>query len=313
MKKVISLLLTICLLSFMFVSCKQTDNTVINIGALQGPTGMGMAKLIDDQNKLGDAAQYKFSVFNSPNTAVSDLVSKKLDMICLPTNTSASLNLAGTDISVIAINTLGSLYLMSDSNTEITSVKDLEGKTIYASVATSTTGPIIEHILKQNNVNATIEYYADHDALVLAIKQNEVAIAVLPEPKVSAAMVQNNTYSVDLNLSEEWDKISDQPLTMGCIVVRNDFLNEHPVAVDNFLKEYESSINYINNKENLESSAQMIVDAGIIPQLPLAKKSLTNLYGSISFISGKDMKDALESFYEVINQEKPKDNFYYVD
>ena len=134
---------------------------------------------------------------------------------------------------------------------------------------------------------------------------------MLPEPKVTAALVKNNTYSIDLNLSTEWEKVSETPLTMGCIVVRNDFLKAHKETVDSFLEEYKASIEYINNPENLDSAAQMIVDGSVIPQLPIAKKSLQNLYGSITYLDGADMKFALENFYTVINLKLPDDKFYH--
>ena len=114
------------------------------------------------------------------------------------------------------------------------------------------------------------------------------------------------------NISEEWDKVSDQPLTMGCIVVRNEYLAAHPTVVDKFLNDYKTSIEYINTPENIDSSVAMITDASIIPAAPLAKKALLNLYGSIAYIDGRDMKYALTAFYNAIGQALPKDSFYYV-
>ena len=133
-----------------------------------------------------------------------------------------------------------------------------------------------------------------------------------PEPKATAAMKQNLAYSIDLNLSKEWDKVSNEPLTMGCIVVRNDFLKEHKSVVDKFLVEYKESINYVGSPDNHDVAAQLIVDAGILPQLPIAKSALTNLYGSIVYIDGNEMESALKGFYDAIDQVKlPGDDFYY--
>jgi len=311
MKKIASILILLTIIIGIFSSCAK-DETTIRVGVMSGPTGMGMAKLMKDSLDLGDSAQYKFEVFSSPNTATAELASGELDMLCLPTNTAAALASQKENyISVAAINCLGSLYLMTDSETEIKSISDLSGKTIYASVPNSTTGPIIEFILEKNNVDATIEFVADHDALVAMIAKNEAQIAVLPEPKATAAKIQNSAYSIDLNLSTEWSKVSELPLTMGCIVVRCDFLAEHSSAVDDFLKKYEESINYINEPDNLDNSAQMIVDTGVLPKLPIAKSALKNLYGSIVYIDGEDMKEALEGFYTAINLSKPGSEFYY--
>ena len=309
MKKITALILIVSLVTMLLCSCKK-DDTKIKIGVMSGPTGMGMAQLMTD-----DSAQdkYEFFVRSKPTDATAELANGDLDMLCLPTNTAANLAASQKDyITVLAINCLGSLYLMTDGNTEIKSVKDLEGQTIVASVASSTTGPIINFILNQNNVNATVEFEDDHDTLVARVKKGDAPIVILPEPKASAALKQNSTYSIDLNLSEEWDKISDEPLTMGCIVVRNDFLANHRRVVKKFLEDYKASIEYIGNEENLESAAQMIVDAGVLPQLPIATSALGNLYGSIVYIDGDDMEKALKGFYDAINQAKlPDDDFYY--
>ena len=314
MKKTISLLLLLTMALTLLVSCNlpggEPERTKINIGVMSGPTGMGMAKLMNDAGS--DSELYSFEIYSSPNDAVADLAAGTLDMLCLPTNTAANLaNKQDDYISVIAINTLGSLYLLTDENTEVNSMADLEGKTIYASVPSSTTGPIINYLLEQYDVNATVEFEADHDALVAKVATGEASIVVLPEPKVTAATIKNPSYSIDLNLSEEWSNVTDTPLTMGCIVVRNDFLNENKSTVDAFLADYKASIEYIDNKSNLDSSAQMIFDAGILPQLPIAKKSLANLFGSIAYLDGADMKAALCGFYEAIGLTSPTDEFYY--
>ena len=310
MKKILTVALAILTVFSFLTACAPKDDTHITIGVMSGPTGIGMAKLMSDNND--DNALYSFDVYNAPTNATQDLLNGTLDMLCLPTNTAANLfTKSNGAISVIAINCLGSLYLLSDDSVNVTSILDLEGKTIYASVPSSTTGPILNYLLEQNNVNAEIVFEADHDALVAKVAKGEADIVVLPEPKVSAALSKAQGYSVDLNLSKEWDKVSDEPLTMGCIVVRNDFLNKNKGAVERFLKEYESSIEFIADTKNNAASAQMIFECNVLPNANIAKSALNNLYGSIVYIDGEDMKEALEGFYNAINISLPDDSFYY--
>ena len=82
-------------------------------------------------------------------------------------------------------------------------------------------------------------------------------------------------------------------------------------TVNSFLAEYKSSIEFINTKSNLDASAEMIANAGILPKAALAKKAMLNLFGSIVYIDGSAMKTALKGFYTVINQNQPDDKFYY--
>ena len=321
MKKLIALLLLISSLVFVFASCDNGDDdgapdelVKINVGVMNGPTGMGMAQLINDNGM--ESEKYSFSTFSSPQDATAGLQNGELDMLCVPTNLAANLANKSSDfVTVASINCLGSLYVLTKEGIQINNIADLAGKTIYYGDVTSTTGPIIKYILQQNNITANLVVEDTMDILSAKITNGEVDIAILPEPKATAAILSakqnSNKYNISLNLSTEWDKVSDTPLTMGCIIVRNDFLKNNKASVDAFLAEYKSSIEYIGNRENHEVAAQLIVDAGILPKLPVAKSALTNLYGSIVYIDGAEMKAALKGFYAAINITSPSDSFYY--
>ena len=324
MKKIIALLLIISCLAFVFTACGDNDgddngnNTPqlvkINIGVMNGPTGMGMAKLINDNGM--DSAKYAFTTFSSPQDATAGLQNGELDMLCVPTNLAANLaNKASGFVTVAAINCLGSLYVVTRDGVEINDISDLQNKTIYYGEATSTTGPILNYILSENDITANLVVEDTMDILSAKIVNGTVDIAVLPEPKATAAILSakqnSNNYSISLNLSTEWSEVSDTPLTMGCIIVRNEFLAENKASVDAFLAEYKASIEYVGSAENKDAAAQMIVDAGILPKLPVAKSALSNLYGSIVYIDGESMKNALKGFYSAINMTSPADAFYY--
>ena len=330
MKKIVSLLITLLLAFFMLSSCtfgesdsnEGTNNNVskIKIGCLSGPTGMGMAKLISDNGM--DSEKYSFTVFSSPDDARNAFLAGDVDAICFPTNTALNLyNKTNGSITVAAVNCLGSLYVISNSTVDINGIEDLEGKTIYASVPNSTTLPIVEHILDESGINANItfeynnETLATHDQLVALVAKGLIDIAILPEPKATATILSNAALglSIDINLSEAWESISDddEPLTMGCIIFNKQFAIDNKSSVDAFLSEYEESIKYINDENNNESSANMIAESGILPNANIAKKALNNLYGSIVYIDGKEMKTALDGFFTVIDMELPDDEFFY--
>lgn len=308
MKKLLSLTLLLAIALFAFASCAQ-DTTKITVGVMNGPTGMGMAKLMSDSK---GSEEYGFESYSDPTLGIADLASGKLNMLCLPTNTAANLATKQADyLTVIAINTAGSLYVVTDEANKVSSFSELDGKTIYTSVAASTTKPIVEYLIEKYEINAEIVVEKDHDTLVAKVKSGECPIAVLPEPKVTAGFMKNPEFSARINLSTEWDKVSDTPLAMGCIVVRNDFLKAHPGAVKRFLKDYEDSVRYISSSENMDASAALIAEAGILPNANVAKGALKNLIGSIVFIDGADMTETLKAFFGAIGQPLPPEEFYY--
>ncbi len=318
MKKIIALLLTLVITVFALASCNKPDNELatIKIGVMNGPTGMGMAKLINDNGK--ESEKYVFSSFSSPTDATASLANGELDMLCVPTNLAANLAKANTDfISVAAVNCLGSLYVVSDGSVELDSLSDLAGKTVYCGEPTSTTPSILKYLFDLYDIEVNLVIESTNELVSGKMVKGEISLAVLPEPKATAAILtakqSQHDYSIALNISEEWSEKSDSPLTMGCIIVKKEFLADNKATVDAFLGEYKKSIEYIADPANKDLAAQMIVDAGILPKLPVAKSALTNLYGSIVYIDGAEMKTALEGFYTAIGYNLPADAFYYIN
>ena len=336
MKKISSLLLILCVIVSIFTSCglfadtgnDSTDNTVIKVAYMSGPTGMGMAKMIHDNA----TDKYEFIAYSDASLATTDLLNGKIDMACLPTNTAATVyNKKDSAIQVLALNCLNSLFIMTKTGTTINSLSELEGKTIYT-INNGTPAVLLRYLLEQSGVNATVktsigegteekEITAPGDLAPLLIT-GKVDIALVPEPVATTAPLniksqgKDYNYTVAINLTEAWSQISDSPVAMGCIVANKEFVANHKTIVNAFLEEYEASISYISNPENIDNAAQYIVDANVLGAVPAAKKSLTNLGNAITYIDGDEMKSILVDFYNtigvnLIGGKLPDDGFYF--
>lgn len=341
MKKLLALILVIASLTLSFASCTlifgspdtedDENGTVIRIAYMNGPTGMGMAKLIHDNGGIEGNEKYQFIKYSDAALATADLKDGKVDMACIPTNTAATLYNKFGNVSVLALNCLNSLYVMTKSGVEINSINDLEGKTIYT-IQNGTPAVILRHLLAESNVNATVKTTIGEgeDEKVIAAPTDlaqlliagEVEIALVPEPVATAAPLkiasQNKdyTYTVAINLTDAWSEISASPVAMGCIIGNKDFVANNKSCVDSFLAEYKQSIAYISSSENLDTAAQYVVDAGVLDAVPAAKKSLVNLDSAIAYRDGADMKAILVDFYNAIGAnliggKLPDDKFYY--
>ena len=334
MKKIVSLilLLALTLLSFAALSsCAPKDDYQLKIGYLNGPTGMGMAKLIHDNGGKDGNGKYSFSASTAEHVGPA-VISGTFDIACMPTNTAATLYNQSQAIEILAINCLNSIYVITDKNTTVTNFEDLEGATIYTCKG-GTPAPILKALLAAYGINATVtnefegEIIAKPENLtpVLTSKDGAPAIVVAPEPIITAATLalksdasNDNEYSVDIDLGTVWKAKFGTDITMGCIVANKDVLKNHKGAVDAFLSEYKASIEYIGDSENIEAAAQYIVDAGIMPAAPAAKTALNNLNkgGYIDYLDGAAMKSALIKVYEklgmqLIGGKRPDDDFYY--
>jgi NitT/TauT family transport system substrate-binding protein len=219
------------------------------------------------------------------------------------------------------------LFLLTNETVTVDSIDDLNGKTIYT-CKNGTPRIILQKILEAYKINATISYVIGEgeDALTIntpqdippVIIKNKAAIVLAPEPIVSTALSKPSAkHKVALDLSDVWDQKFDSPIAMGCIVVSKRFADEHPIAIENFLKEYKQSIEFMSDVNNLDKAADLVVKAGISDDPKIAKSALSNLGKAIAYVDGAEMKEALEDIYNifgllVIGGKLPEESFYYV-
>ncbi len=297
----------------------NAETTAISVAVLKGPTGIGAVKLMDSTNSSNE---YTFEVSSAPDEVMAKLINGSVDIAALPTNVAAAVyNKSEQEISIAAINTLGVLHILERGDT-IQSISDLEGKTIYATGQGSTPEYVLNYILQKNNIqHITVEYMAEHAELATALLSGDVNIALLPEPNVTAVLLKDNTIHQAFDLTEEWNttqltnSLMPSQLAMGCIVARKDFIQNNTDAFENFLKEYEESVNYVNN--NISEAAELVQKYGIMDSATAAEKAIPNC--NIVFIANDEMKNALQGFYQILFEANPKsiggalpnEDFYY--
>lgn len=314
--KLLALMLCLAMLATCgLVACSE-DEEPLRVIALKGPTGMGMAKMMED------AGNYGFQLFSTPEDVKAEIIKGDYDIAAVPSNLAAALYKATKDkvgaLQVLAVNTTGVLYLLENGNT-IQSIEDLANKTVYATGQGANPQYILEYLLTANNVqNVTVQYLTEHAELATKMAGGEIVIGMLPEPNVSSAMAQNSNLRIALNLTEEWEKVADGAPVQGCLVVRKALVEteEGRARIAAFLTEYNASVVYAN--ENVDAAAQLIEKHGIVPKAALAKKALPNC--NLCCVTGNDMKELLLPFLTVLHAAKPQavggaipdDGFWYL-
>ena len=303
MKRIVAMITAAVMLFSLaaFAACsKKQDDTEIRIAALKGPTGMGMVKLADKQNY----PNYTVSIEASPDALNPRIISGEVDVAAVPVNLASVLyNKLDGDISVLAVSTLGVLYVV-EAGSEVNSVADLAGKTVYATGQGATPEYILNYLLDKNRVAGSVEvnYVGEHAALATMLADGSAEIGMLPEPNVTSTLAGNDNLRIALNLTEEWNKVCSTELVQGVVIARKSFVNEHPEAIEQFLREYEKSSAFVN--ENIDEAAKLIVDAGILGNVEIAKKAIPNC--NISFSKGEAMHKAVEGMLTVLFEANPK-------
>lgn len=303
MKRIVAMITAAVMLFSLaaFAACsKKQDDTEIRIAALKGPTGMGMVKLADKQNY----PNYTVSIEASPDALNPRIISGEVDVAAVPVNLASVLyNKLDGDISVLAVSTLGVLYVV-EAGSEVNSVADLAGKTVYATGQGATPEYILNYLLDKNGVAGSVEvnYVGEHAALATMLADGSAEIGMLPEPNVTSTLAGNDDLRIALNLTEEWNKVCSTELVQGVVIARKSFVNEHPEAIEQFLREYEKSSAFVN--ENIDEAAKLIVDVGILGNVEIAKKAIPNC--NISFSKGEAMHKAVEGMLTVLFEANPK-------
>lgn len=303
-------------------SSAPADLGSARVAALKGPTAMGMVKLMADEEAAADP-HFTFTIAASADEITPKLVQGELDIAAVPANLASVLyNNTEGKVQVLAVNTLGVLYLVESGDT-VHSVEDLRGKTIYSSGKGSTPEYALTYLLSQSGIDpekdVTIEWKSEHSECVAALAAEENAIAMLPQPFVTTAQAKNETIRVALDLNEEWEKLSSEgeekaTLITGVVVGRKEFAEENPELLQKFLQEYESSVTYVNS--DTEGAAALVGSYDIVPEA-VAKKALPEC--NITFLAGAEMKEKLSGYLQILFDQNPKavggklpgDDFYY--
>lgn len=273
------------------------DDTVIRVAVLNGTTGFGIAPLYADiaSGKTEKIAEIEF--YTDASLIPPMIVSGSADIAAVPTNLAPVLyNKTEGKIVVLAVNTLGVLYLL-ENGTTVSSLSDLAGKTVYVPGAGSNPEYVLRALLTKaglaDKVTIDAATYGTPDALTTAAASGLAPLALLPEPKVTAAMMQNSSLRVALDFSAEWKTLTGTELVQGCLIARYDFVCEHPNRVYEFLEEYQKSVGAVN--ADPAAAAGQIVAAGLAPKAALVENALPRC--NITYLTGDAMKTALNEFW----------------
>ena len=295
--------------------------TTFRIAGLKGPTTMGMVKLMSDAEAGETHQDYQVTMYGAADEVVPLLVKGDIDLAAIPANLAANLyNQTEGKVQVAAINTLGVLYVVTTGD-DVKNVEDLKGKTVYSTGKGTTPEYVLNYILKENDIDPekdlTVEYKSEATEVAAALQTaDEGAIAVLPQPYVTAAQSQIEGLNVALNLTEEWNKVStDSDLVTGVLVASTEFIEQNEAAFEEFLKDYQASIEWVNS--NTADAAELVAHYGIVAKAPLAQKALPAC--NITYVDGAEMKTKLSGYLQVLFDQNPKavggampgDDFYY--
>lgn len=309
MKKFLALILVFMLCFAAFAE--------IEVAALNGPTGMGLVKLMADEEGKGT---YEFTLAGSADMVTPGLIKGDIDIACVPANLASVLyNKTGGRLVTLAVNTLGVMYIL-ERGESVKNLSDLKGRTLYVSGKGSTPEYTINFLLRSNGLDpekdVNIDYKSEHAECLTALMKDADALAMLPQPFATVAQTKKDDIRVALDLTKEWEALeSGSNMITGVVVANKAFVQENPDAVKAFLDSYAQSVAYVNG--NIPEAASLIGSYGIV-DASVAEAAIP--YCNIVCVTGEEMRGMLSGYLTVLmNQDAasvggalPGEDFYFV-
>ena len=277
----------------------------LRIAGLKGPTTMGLVNLLSMEQAGTAAMDYDLQLYGAADEIVPLLIKGELDMAAIPANLAATLyQKTSGGIQAVAVNTLGVLYVVEQGDT-VHSMADLKGRTILSTGKGTTPEYVLRYLLTANGLDpdkdVDIQYYSEATEVTAQMAATQDAIAVLPQPYVTAAGLKDDTLRVALDLTAEWDKVADTQLITGVTVVRKAYAEEHPDVVAAFLADYAQSVNAANT--DLDGTAALCEEQGVVAKAAIAKKALPNC--NIVCLTGEELKADVSGYLQVLYDADP--------
>lgn len=295
----------------------------VNVSSLKGPTSIGLVGFMSAAEQDGAYGNdYAFTIAGAADEVLPGLANGSVDIALIPANAAAMLY-GKTDggIRVVDVNALGVLYAVT-GDSGVNSIADLAGRTVVMTGKGTTPEYVMNYLLEQAGIadEVTLDFKSEATEAAAVLAQDPTAVAVLPEPYVTAVCAQNAALSARVSLTEEWEALQGEAgsqLVTGVTVVRTEFLEQHPQAVAEFVEAQRASVEQVN--ADPAAASELVAAYGIIEKAPIAQKAIPGC--NLACITGAEMKDALSGYLEVLYAQDaasvggslPDDGFYATD
>lgn len=313
-KKVLSCII-ICAAVLLLASCgaqPEKDET-LRVGALRGPTAMGMLRLMEEND-----GSYSFELAADASALAPALIKGELDIAALPANLAAVLyNNSNGAVKLAAVNTVNVLYIV-ERGSSISGIDDLRGRTLYATGEGAVPEYILRYILNGSGLTGDaapkLQWCSDTAEALSYVAADENAVAMLPQPFVSAAKAKVGDLRAAIDLNDVFKKLSGSDIVTGVVAVRTELAEAHPEAVARFMEEYSESVEYVLGHS--AEAAALCEKYGIVGE-KIALAALPDC--GITFLTGGDMKETVRSYLGIlfdfepgsVGGTLPGDDFYY--
>jgi NitT/TauT family transport system substrate-binding protein len=302
---------------------KMIANVCVMAGALMLLTGCGSAKesrgemrvacfpnithaqalLMKNQKtletKLGDDYEVSWKTFTAGSSEIEAIFAGEIDIGYIGPVPAVNGNVKSDgDVTVIANAADAGAVLVKGTDSGIESIEDLEGKTVAIPQIGNTQHLCLLNLLSENGLapvseGGTVEVVAvENSNLQNMFDQGNVDAALVPEPW---GTILTDSGNIDLLLDYQ-DIYLDGNYPVAVVIVRNEFMEAHPDAVETFLQAHLDATEEINS--NLEGSVDaMIAEIESLTGNAYEKETVLSSFARTN-VTTELNREALDNFAE---------------
>ena len=281
----------------------ESKNVTVRVGffpnithsqALVGKAEGSFAKALGDSNKID------WKPFNAGPAEIEAMFAGEVDLGYIgPGPAINGYTKSKGDLQIIAGATDAGAILVTRKDLRLQGVKELSGKKVAVPQFGNTQDLSLRNLLQENGLKdtakgGTVEIrQADNPDIKTLLDKGEVDAALVPEPWGSRLVKEINA-NVLLDYNQVW---REGKYTTAVVIVRTQFLKEHPDLVEKFLTTHVELTDFINNNK---ARAEEIVNAQIeqLTKKPLAKDILDAAFQRLT-VTNDPEKDSVLDFVQL--------------
>ena len=278
------------------------DNDVsapIKIAALNGPTGVGLAPLMDDE-------RFDVTVYQAPDEITGKIITGDADIAAVPSNLASVLyNKTEGQIQILSTVTMGVLYLVQNQTggDAIKSFADLDGKTVIASGKGGVPEYVMQKLTEENDIDVNIEWLGNHTDVVTKMKTAEAGtVALLPEPMVTILTSGAADKYTVLDVNAMWKDVTGEELPMGVLVAQKKFIEERADDLTIFMENASRASKTVN--EAGDDTLNLLVEKGFFKSAAIAQTAIPNC--NIVFYADDGDIAGLQTLFNILFEMNPK-------
>jgi NitT/TauT family transport system substrate-binding protein len=307
---------------FVLTACrKKSENSAITVGALNGPSGLSLVKIMHENSLSVHKNAEDYIIKNDPELIKAMMIREDLDLALIPFTMAALLYNNNFPYQLVGVPVWGSLFLVG-SDSSITSIEDLKGKTVHTLPRNMTPDIVFRQILSKSDIDPDTDLDLKYTfptpiELASALEANRIQLGVVPEPMVSRILKRNPGLSVIFDFTQRWDEIYNQnpPLAQTALMVRKSWAKHNPDLLKKWCEKYSNAIKWTNT--HTEEAGLLAVEYNIARDEGVVSRAIPRC--RMNFKYGFEKKEELMNYLsllykinsKIVGNRIPDEDFFY--